>query len=344
MSIKIAGMGWVTPLGTGLGEVYDLISQGVRAEVAELANPVSGRKHPYIPVPRKLVDAVGRNNRLRRSSAISYFTATAGLAALENTGIVMDADSAERTAVIFAIVSGGVVYSRKFYETIVSQGANAASPLLFPETVFNAPGSHLCALLGITGMSYTLVGDATVGIAGLKLAEQLLETGDVDQCVVVGGEEVDWVLCEAYQHGRLSKREASSPKGMILAEGAAALVLKREGNLELEQIHDGIPFFARNEAGPAIARVIEATAPGAGLVVGSANGTFIDQLESAGIARVNIPAVYPKQSLGEALGASALIQTIYAALALEKESLDAVAVSCLGLNQQASGVRIRRCR
>jgi 3-oxoacyl-(acyl-carrier-protein) synthase len=254
----------------------------------------------------------------------------------------MDAALAERTAVIFAIVSGGVIYSRKFYGTILDLGANAASPLLFPETVYNAPGSHLCALLGITGMSYTLVGDASVGISALKMAEQLLDAGEVDQCVVVGGEEVDWVLCEAYRHLRLTKKQASSARGMILAEGGAALVLKREGPLALEQIHDGVPFFARNEAGAAITQAIDAVVAGADLIVGSANGTFIDALEAEAIAQVNLPTVYPKQTLGEALGASALIQTIYAALALEKESLNAVAVSCLGLNQQASALRIGR--
>jgi len=335
MSIKIAGMGWVTPLGTSLQEVYDGITLGTRAAIGELANPVSGVKHPYIPIPKGVADAVGRNPRLRRSSSISYYTATAGLAALENAEITMDAPTAERTAVIFAITSGGVIYSRKFYETIVNQGANAASPLLFPETVYNAPASHLSALLGITGMSYTLVGDASVGISALKFAEQLLESEAVDQCVVVGGEEVDWVLCEAYRKLRLT-----SPRGMILAEGAAALVLKREGSLTLERIHDGIPFFTRKEADPAIQQVVEEMVPGADLVVSSANGTFIDALEAKALAKQNLPVVYPKQSLGEAQGASALMQTIHAALALQRQSLKAVAVSCLGLNQQASGVRI----
>lgn len=340
MSIKISGMAWVTPLGTGLGEVYEALSQGARAEIGELTNPFSGRKHPHIPIPKGLADAVGRNPRLRRSSSISYYTTTAGLAALADAGLVMDAEKADRTAVIFAITSGGVIYSRRFYETILKQGANAASPLLFPETVYNAPASHLSALLGITGMSYTLVGDATVGINALKMAEHLLESEQVDQCVVVGGEEIDWILCEAYRDLRLTKKDASSPKGMILADGAAALVLKREGSLTLERVHDGIPYFNRKETAQAIRQVVADITPGADLVIGSANGTFIDKLEAEAIAATQLPAFHPKLSLGEAQGASALIQTIYAALALQKQHLKAVAVTCLGLNNQAVGVRL----
>src|SRR3989442_10700938 len=159
MKTKIAGMGWVTPLGVGLDDVWQRVMNGERAEVREISAPPSSRKDRYVPVPPELVAALSRNPRLRRSSAISLFTATAGLAALENAGIKMTPQIAERTAIVFAVASGGVVYTRKFYQMIVEQGANAASPLLFPETVYNAPASHLAALLGVTGASYTLVGD-----------------------------------------------------------------------------------------------------------------------------------------------------------------------------------------
>src|SRR3712207_8481791 len=47
---------------------------------------------------------------------------------------------------------------------------------LFPETVFNAPASHLAAILGISGASYTLVGDGAVGILALKMAEDLMRS------------------------------------------------------------------------------------------------------------------------------------------------------------------------
>src|SRR5204863_1882383 len=132
---------------------------------------------------------------------------------------------AARTAVVFAISDGGVLYTRKFYEQIVKQGANAASPLLFPETVYNAPASHLAALLGIDGASYTLVGDNSVGLAALKFAEQLLDLGDLDRVIVVGAEEIDWVICEAYRDWRLARTAApprdDAPWKAWLGDGAA---------------------------------------------------------------------------------------------------------------------------
>ena len=195
MSVKIAGLGWVTPLGTGLDEVWTRLANGEVAGEQAITNPETGREHVYAPVPLELVGALARNPRLRRSSAISYFAVAAGLAALENAGVVLSAESAARTAIVFAISSGGVIYTRKFYEQIVKQGANAASPMLFPETVYNAPASHLAAHLGIDGASYTLVGDSSVGLAALTFGEQLLDLGAVDRVVGVGE------ICQSDQGG-----------------------------------------------------------------------------------------------------------------------------------------------
>ncbi|MEP6673361.1 MAG: beta-ketoacyl synthase N-terminal-like domain-containing protein [Chthoniobacter sp.] len=355
MSARIAGLGWVTPLGAGLDEVWERLGRGDVAEAKMVTNPETGREHVYAPVPPKTVEALGRNPRLRRSSAISYFAVAAGMAALENAGVVITPESAARTALVFAISSGGVIYTRKFYEQIVKQGANTASPMLFPETVYNAPASHLAAQFGIDGASYTLVGDSTVGLAALKFAEQLLATGDLDRVVVVGSEECDWILCEAYRDWRLS-RGPGKAHGALLAEGAAAVVLAREGAVEL-QLHDGVPVFRQQEAEAALTRVYAELLPrgGADAVIGCANGTFVDAIERRVIGR-HLPeaAVYfPRQSLGEALGASALLQTVVAALAVRHGALPGAAdakriettfVSALGFNQQASGAVLKRAK
>jgi hypothetical protein len=346
MSAHIAGMGWVTPLGGELELVWERLNRGETGELQPLQNPENGRVHHYMPVPPKLVEQLGRNPRLRRSSAISYFAVAAGLAALENAGVQLTPDVAAQTAVIFAISDGGVLYTRRFYDQIVKQGANAASPLLFPETVYNAPASHLAALLGIDGASYTLVGDSSVGISALKFAEQLLDTTDVEQCVVVGSEEVDWILCEAYRDWRLARRDPNpqstrSRRGAILAEGAGALVLRRSGGVALRAVHDGVSFFRQREAAAAAERVLcdlAKIAP-AGLVVSCANGTFIDCAEATALEKCfpGIASLEAKRSFGEAPGASALLQVIVGALAVQKQPERTVLVSSIGFNQQASG-------
>lgn len=356
MSVAITGLGWATSLGTGLNEVWDRILRGDRTRPAEAVNPRTGRKYSYFAVPTESVEEVGRTRRLRRSSAITYFTATAGLAALADAGLAVTPKLGTRTAVVFTVSSGGVIYTRRFYQQIVEEGANAASPLLFPETVYNAPASHLAAILGLDGVSYTLVGDGSVGLTGIDFAAHLLEIdAGIDQVVVVGGEEVDWILCAAYRDWRLTTVGDSMelyrdpPRGTVLGEGAAAVVLSRTGGIELEASHEGAPFYSRSTASDALGRVVEELriAGPVDSVVGSANGTFVDAAERTAIRKaLGAANVWsPKPFFGEALGAGALMQVVAAGLALRlgraiggAEPDRRVLVTAVGLNQQACGL------
>src|SRR5207237_4896838 len=142
-----------------------------------------GRDYPVFRIPPSALVKAPAHPRLRRSSAISRFSAVAGLEALANPNVKLDPETAKRTALIFAVSNGGVIYTKRFYHDIVESGAQAASPLLFPETVFNAPARHLAAIFGITGTSYTLVGDGAVGVLALKMASDLLENAAFDFCL-----------------------------------------------------------------------------------------------------------------------------------------------------------------
>src|SRR5690606_34351147 len=125
-------------------------------------------------------------------------------------------------------------------------------PLLFPETVYNAPASHLAAALGLDGVSYTIVGDGSVGLSALAFAEELLACHpELEQCVVVGSEESDWILWEAYAAWRLCTREPCvrlhqpTPSGMLLSEGAVALVVRRPAGSSGARITTATTSYAR---------------------------------------------------------------------------------------------------
>src|SRR5437764_9340664 len=253
MSLAIAGMGWVTPLGSGIDSVWKRLLQGHEASATTISESFSNRRYTAFCVPESALTGFA-HSRLRRASVISRFAAAAGLEALHNAGVKLNSQNAERTALIFAISNGGVIYTKRFYRDIVEAGAQSASPLLFPETVFNAPASHLSAILGLTGASYTLVGDGAVGVAALKMAEQLMETEPVDYCLVVGTEEIDWLLCDAYRRWRLLRAAppiepfGNQNRGMILSEGAGAILLARKGGIRVECVHPGGYFTRRVEA------------------------------------------------------------------------------------------------
>lgn len=372
MSLGIAGMGWVTPLGSDLTGAWHRLLNGETAAAQSISSPL-GRDYPVFAVPIEATAHAPAHPRLRRSSAISRFAVVAGLAALEDAKLKINAETAARTALIFAVSNGGVIYTRKFYHEIVESGAQAASPLLFPETVFNAPASHLAAILGITGASYTLVGDGAVGVLALKMAEDLMLNDRLDHCLVVGAEEVDWLLCEAYQKWRLLRSTPPiepfqrPPGGTILSEGAGAVLLNRNASIQIEKIAAGTNFRKQRETGDSVEKVFTELCEGRiDLVVASANGTFIDAAEHVAVLRncQNAKVLALKRALGESVGASSLWQVICGVQSLRTQlllpdlpllkgtgagptqpdngQLRCAIVSACGLNQQVAGLRLKR--
>ena len=368
MSLAIAGMGWVTPLGNEVSGVWQRLINGETATVRSISSAL-GLDYPAIPVP---ADQTPVHPRLRRSSAISRFAVTAGLAAIADAKLQPGAGAASRVAMIFAVSNGGVIYTKRFYDQIVDSGAQAASPLLFPETVFNAPASHMAAILGITGATYTLVGDGAVGILALGMAQDLMENEAFDHCLVIAAEEADWLLCDAYHQWRLLRSKPpiepfeQRPRGTILSEGAGAVLLSRNGSIRVEKIALGSNFRKRSEAGDCLGKVLgELCDDKTELIIASANGTFIDSAERAAVLK-NCPKaqIYAmKRALGESLGASSLWQVICATqflrspfapseLFFAKESgvvatpskstgqFRRAIVSVCGLSQQVAGVRL----
>ena len=372
MSLAIAGMGWVTPLGAGIDSVWERLLEGDEASATTISEQFGDRVYSAFRIPESALKGIS-HPRLRRASAISRFAAAAGLYALESAGVKPDSQNAERIALIFAVSNGGVIYTKRFYHEIVATGAQAASPLLFPETVFNAPASHLAAILGVTGATYTLVGDGAVGLAAITMAEQLMANAALDYCLVVGTEEIDWLLCDAYRRWRLLRLAppiepfSKQDRGMILSEGAGAIVLGRDGSVMIERAHPGGYFRRRVEAEKILKGILyDLGEIEIDFVISSANGTFVDHAESQALQEVTPNAVIytGKPALGESVGAAGLWQIILAAQTLRSKEIppvlhadhsvplrlslsrtpvpsarSAIVVSC-GLNQQAAGLRL----
>ena len=324
LTSHILGTGIVTPHGTSVA-----FSAG-SPPITEVTNPGTGSKHLIATVPAAFSAHLAREPRLRRASNISMLAATAAHAAIAQSGITPDSG----TALVLGVSNGCAQYTRRFYEQIVKTGANTASPLLFPETVHNAPASHLASMLKLDGATYTLIGDATVGLQALHFANQLLAMGDAENVLVVAAEELDWILAEGHRLWRLTSRTGTcrpfAGGGTLLAEGSAAAVLSLEGNSTKLTTTPGQTIPNRRLATAALRATITALGgPAPDHIVDGANGTWID----AAFAEFS-PSdrrISPKANIGEAIGASALQQVVLAA-SLAGRTL----VSALGWNQQAA--------
>src|SRR5689334_7219652 len=108
MSAYLAGLGGVTPIGSDLEEIYRRVATGESVPPVEVLNPETGARHQAILVPPAVTAHLAREPRLRRSSPVSLLAAAAGLAALADSGLVLDMEKKARTAIVFGVSSGGV--------------------------------------------------------------------------------------------------------------------------------------------------------------------------------------------------------------------------------------------
>jgi len=336
--IFVHGTGAVSPAGWGVPALFEAIEQHQNIPLKELKRPgwteplLARRVPPPSPRPAFLA-----HPRMRRASAITQFAVSASLEALGEQADLVSAGSL-RLGIVFCVMSGCVNYSSRFYGEVLRDPASA-SPLIFPETVFNAPSSHVASLLGTTELNYTLVGDPGTFVRGLALAAEWLTKEQVDGCLIIGAEEIDWLTVDAYQ---LLARQ------VVLAEGAGALYLSAleptGPTVELKAITDPQLFFCAKTRLQAAARVrAQLSGSTADLLCDGLQGIRkLDTAESAAWADWREARYSPKKILGEGLMAGAAWQCVAAAEGLRRGTHAAANISVVGCNEQAIGAELTR--
>ncbi|RYD18231.1 MAG: hypothetical protein EOP88_23295 [Verrucomicrobiaceae bacterium] len=336
-AISITGVGAVSPAGWGVEALVKAIRSGETIAPSSIERP-SGEITVITPVLR--VPAEGATTpkfaRLRRTSPISKFAAAAAAEALGEERLAEIAAGKLRVGVIFTLTNGCVNYSNRFYgEALVDPAM--ASPILFPETVFNAPSSHLSAMIGSSAPNDTLIADSTGFFSGLDLAVEWIQRGDVDGCLVVSAEEIDWLSAEGL---RLYSR------GYMPSEGAAAVyVEKGDGPVKVLRLPDPISFSgsSRVEAAVEIRERLAVGDDGKTLLVdGRAGLVRHDKPETEAWAHWNGARWSPRKILGEGMGVSAALQIVAAVRAVEGDEFEQAVVTATGANQQAAGVVLGR--
>ena len=295
-AIVVSGLGVVSPAGWGMDPFWDRLTQGVTLPAQPVQRPGWDRplRVRLVPRPTSPLPQLG-HPRLRRASTISRHALAAAHEALGADATPGDG----RLGLLFATMSGSVNYSRRFYQEVLEDPA-MASPLLFPETVFNAPASHLASILGAS-VDYTVVGDITSFLDALGVAHGWLHEDKVDRCLVVASEEHDWLTADAIRH--FSRR-------VILAEGAAAICLRRQSEPSSQVRIEGLTSmrsFQRSDQRVAAARQVRQALP-----AGNAESLLCDgQQDAARLDAADIMAwkgwpghrLSPKKVFGEGLTA-----------------------------------------
>ena len=335
--VFVCGLGSVSPAGWTLGDLRNALTRNEPLPIQPLTRPGWQKPLKMRPVPNLAVRPPFLSHpRLRRTSPITHYAAAAALEAVKT--VRQGNNSRSRIGIIVCLQSGCVQYSFRFFEETLKDPATA-SPLVFPETVFAAPASHVAALLENTPLVSTLIGDPSAYAQGLALGAVWLHEGRVDACLVLGAEEINWLLADAVWH---------FDHRAVISGGAGVLCLTRNPEwslgVELESItaaHSYTALSSRRLAANKMRAQMPVQNRTEILCDGLNDSPRADAAEAEAWADWNGARISPKLILGEGLMAGAAWQCVAACDLIANGRFTAANVSLVGPNQQSIGIRFK---
>jgi 3-oxoacyl-[acyl-carrier-protein] synthase II len=173
----------------------------------------------------------------RRLSRQSRLAVAASIEAIKDSGLKITDQNSRRIGVVFGTAFGSTEQTDGFFVSLLDHGPQAAEPILFPDTVPNAPASHVAMYHGLKGPNSTFCQNHLSGECALAYGIALLEQDQADVVLVGGVDELSSILfhslASVHALKPIQQRETLRPSqfptgsGFIPGEGATCLVLER---------------------------------------------------------------------------------------------------------------------
>jgi hypothetical protein len=157
---------------------------------------------------------------------------------LRDAGIDLAKMDRSRIAVFFATGFGCVELTEAFFQSAATHGWAETDPIIFPETLSNAPASHVALFHDLHGPNVTISSQGFAAESALLQASSLLRHGQADLAIVLAGDTLTQAIYEWYEAAHLlspacfSKEQLPSAGGFIPSEGVVAMVLEPIGRQE----------------------------------------------------------------------------------------------------------------
>jgi 3-oxoacyl-[acyl-carrier-protein] synthase II len=239
--ICITGIGVVSPIGIGKEEFLLSLKKG-RSGIEEIkefdTHSSRSKKGGVIRSfhPKEFIPA----SKIRRLDRASQFAIAASKLALADAKFSVTRENSSRVGVVLGSGFCGLSSSEEFHRGQVLKGFLDLNPMLFPNTVPNAPSSYVSIELGIQGVNSTLVQSFCTAEAAIIFACDQLQKRRVDLVLTGGVDELSEFLFRGFSelhllatdlgHGEKSCPYDKTRNGLVLGEGAGLLVLEREGH------------------------------------------------------------------------------------------------------------------
>jgi 3-oxoacyl-[acyl-carrier-protein] synthase II len=237
--VVVTGLGCISPIGNTIADAWEAALAG-KSGIATItkfdASPFSTRfagevknfnVEDYLP---------GKEGR--HMDTFIHFGMAAGIQALQDSGIVVSDDNADRIGVLVGSGIGGLPMIEETKAEYDNRGPRRISPYFVPASIINMISGDLSIKFGLRGPNLAIVTACTTGLHCIGQAARLIEYGDADVMIAGGAEStVSPLGLGGFASARaLSSRNddpatASRPwdrdrDGFVLGEGAGVMVLE----------------------------------------------------------------------------------------------------------------------
>lgn len=189
---------------------------------------------------------------LKKCSRFSVLSLLAGHEAILDSGLDIRNTDKSRIGIFVGNNSGGWESARNGLQVMHSEGPVFVSPFLASNWFPAAAQGHISLAFGVKGFSKTVIADRASGLLAISHAAKAIRNGIVDIALAVGVETPldEWayafyntsgLLCSGAEDiSKAYKPFDRKRNGMVLAEGAAVMVLESEDSVRQRAADDKI--------------------------------------------------------------------------------------------------------
>ena len=237
--VVITGLGIVSPVGNIVDKAWENILNG-QSGINVLTNlDTEGQSVKFGGSVKDFdISDYLKPKDAKKMDPFIHYGMAAGIQAIEDSGIEVTEQNAERIGVAIGAGIGGLGTIEKTADLYREKGTKRISPFFVPSSIINMVSGNLSIKYGMKGPNFAIVTACTTGTHNIGDASRLIEYGDAD-VMIAGGAEMSTTNCGlgGFAAARaLSTRNddpatASRPwdkdrDGFVLGDGAGVVVLE----------------------------------------------------------------------------------------------------------------------
>jgi 3-oxoacyl-[acyl-carrier-protein] synthase II len=175
---------------------------------------------------------------VKKMDSFIHFGIAAGIQALDDSGLEVTEENADRIGVAIGSGIGGLPTIEKNRDAFVAGGPRKISPFFVPSSIINMVSGNLSIMRGLKGPNISIVSACTTGAHNIGDAGRMISYGDADVMVAGGAEMATSALgvggfaaARALSTRNDDPEAASRPwdrdrDGFVLGDGAGVVVLE----------------------------------------------------------------------------------------------------------------------